>query len=181
MNLRRMLGGLLALCAAAPATTLPRTSTRDMVREAHRVVCAECTSCRPRLDPRTGLVFTQVKLRVLETLKGDPEGPTLELSILGGEAEGIKTVVAGMPRFTAGRESVLLLKRRKDGAWLVSLAHRGNIPIQRDKKGRRHLGARVSGFKDLAGPKRISLDAFRTAVLREVRLQQEEKRAKEAK
>jgi hypothetical protein len=181
MNLRRMLGGLLALCAAALATTLPRVSTRDMVRDAHRVVCAECTSCRPRLDPRTGLVFTQVKLRVLETLKGAPEGATLELSILGGEAEGRKTVVSGMPRFAAGRESVLLLKRRKDGAWLVSLAHRGSIPILRDKKGVRHLGTRVSGFKDLAAKKRISLDAFRISVLREVRLQEKEKREKGAK
>ncbi len=181
MNLRRMPGGLLVLCAAALATTLPRTSTRDMVRDAHVVVCAECTSCRPRLDPRTGLVFTQVKLRVLETLKGEPERPTLELSILGGEAGGVKTVVVGMPRFTAGRESVLLLKRRKDGAWLVSLAHRGHIPIQRDKKGRRHLGTRVSGFKELAGLERLSLDAFRMAVLREVRLQEKEKRALGAK
>lgn len=181
MNLRVMLGGLLALCVAAPATTLPRASTREIVRDAHRVVCVECSSCVPRLDPRTGLVFTQVKLRVLETLKGEPEGPTLELSILGGEAGGRKTVVSGMPRFQAGRESVLCLKRRKDGAWLVSLAHRGHVPILRDKKGQRHLGARVSGFKELAGPGRISLDAFRTSVLREVRLQEKEKRAKEAK
>ena len=165
------------LSLAVGATTLPKRTTRDLLERSDRVCCVECSSCEPRLDRASGIVFTHVRFTVLEEMKGTGE-KTFEIRIPGGEAEGMRTVVAGMPRFTRGQESVLFLKRAQPtgstvdrpakARWVVSLAHRGHVPIQKDKSGKRRLTGFVTGFRDLA-PIHTGLDEFRTAVRGELK------------
>ena len=124
-----------------------------------------------------GLRMTRARLAVLEEMKGGGER-TFDVRIPGGEAEGVRTVVAGMPKFRSGQEAVLFLKRAKPvGApartsastqWVVSLAHRGHVPIHKDKSGERRLSGFVTGFRALA-PVRTGLDEFRTAVRYELK------------
>ena len=157
---------LLLTCTLSLATTLKRATTRDLVREAQRVCCVRVESVEARLDARSGFVFTHVKLRCLEDLKGKPEGPTLELRFVGGESANVRTVVAGMPRLRKGEECVVFLgARSRQGPRVLIHAGRAVMHVRKDKQGRRHVASRVTGF-DLDD---TSLDAFRGAVLRDVR------------
>lgn len=166
---RSLVAGACAclLAATAPATTFARLNTADMVRKAERVSCVACVACTERRDPRSGIVFTHVTLQLLEDLKGQSPSGTIQLRYPGGTDGGVRTVVSGMPRFRAGEESVLLLGRANAAGFPVIVqARRGVIPLERDTRGRRYLGARVTGMKELSDPARVTLDAFRTAVKR---------------
>jgi len=165
------------LSLAVGATTLPKRTTRDLLERSDRVCCVECNSCEARLDRASGIVFTHVRFTVLEEMKGAGER-SFEIRIPGGEAGGVRTVVVGMPRFTRGQESVLFLKRTMTSGtsvdrpaktrWVVSLAHRGHVPIRKDKSGKRRLTGFVTGFRDLA-PLHTGLEEFRTAVRGELK------------
>lgn len=163
---RFWLAGLLAclLPAVAPATTFPRLSTADLVRRAERVSCAACETCEERRDPRSGIVFTHVTLRLLEDIKGRSPSGTIRLRYPGGTDGGVRTVVAGMPRFTPGEESILMLGRTNaEGYPVLVQATHGVVPLKRDTRGRRFLGRRVTGLS-IEGTGPVSLDAFRGAV-----------------
>jgi hypothetical protein len=163
-----LLVAVCLLCAAgARATTFPSDSTASLVLQSERVCCASCESVEARVDPRSGLVFTHVRLRLLEDLKGSGTGDSVELRIVGGEANGIRTVVAGMPRFKPGRESVLMLGRKNRLGYRVLVsASRGVLPLKADKRGVRRLTGRLSGFGELSGKSGVRLDEFRAEVRR---------------
>jgi len=168
------LGCALLLVAPLAATTFTDETTADLAARADRVCCARCESVEARRDPRTGIVFTYVRLRLLEDLKGRVEDVSFELRLAGGKADGVETVVAGMPRFAAGQESVLLLGgRNRDGFRVALQAHRVVLPLVRDKAGNRRLRAAVSGFSELEGKRKVSLDDFRGALRRELQARAE--------
>lgn len=157
------------LCALL-ATTWPDATTRDLVDQSDRVTCVKCESCEARLDPLTGWIFTHVRLRVVEDLKGTGDSSLVELRFIGGRVGGRALVVDGMPQFPVGEESVVMLGRRNAlGYPVVTQARRGVIPLRKDASGRRLLGASVSGFPDLKDRKRVSLDEFRAALRKAAR------------
>jgi len=157
----------MVLLGAAPsmATTFEKVTTADLADRAERVVVVKCESCRAERDRRSGLVYTRVRLSLLEALKGAPSGSTIELRLVGGEADGVRTVVAGMPVFQAGEECVLLLgKRNAAGHPTLLAARRGRIRLVRDKTGGRFLRDSVSGFGEMKRARGgVELAAFRTA------------------
>lgn len=166
---------LICLAAAmAPATTFSRETTQDLVLRALRVSCAVCESVEMRRDPRLGVVFTHVRLRLLEDLKGDSTTGTIELKIVGGRDGDVETVVAGMPRFRVGQEAVYLLgARNREGYPVILQARRGVLLLRRGPREQRFLATRISGISELRGKRRVSLDAFRGAVRRLAREQAE--------
>ncbi|MHC4135009.1 MAG: hypothetical protein ACYTDU_09905 [Planctomycetota bacterium] len=166
---------LIGLAAAlAPATTFSRETTQDLVLRAERVSCATCERVEMRRDPRLGLVFTHVRLRLLEDFKGVSTAGTIELKVVGGRDGDVETVVAGMPRFKLGQEAIYLLgARNREGYPVLLQARRGVLPLRRGPREQRFLAARVSGIAELRGKLHVSLDAFRGAVRRLVREQAE--------
>ena len=169
------------LAVTATGTTLPSSTTGELVLKATRICCARCESVEVRRDPKSGLIFTHVRLRPLEDLKGGGDSSTIELRIVGGEVDGVKTVVAGMPRFRPGRESILFLgKKNRAGYPVVVEARKGVLDLRADKRGRRMLRARVSGLEDLGRKRDVSLDDFRGAVRRVLEEERERRRAKRA-
>ena len=168
---------LLAIGAGGRAATFSKESTADLVLRAERVCCVRCERIEARRDARTGLVFTYVRMRVLEDLAGTGNGPTLDLRMVGGRAGNVETRVAGMPKFRGGEECILLLgKKNRAGYPVVLQAARGAIPLKKTKTGARVLGSFVTGFADLKGP-RVTLDSFRGAVKRAVAARDAKRRA----
>jgi hypothetical protein len=172
-------GGLVCLLTGTTtATTFPADTTGDMVVEAERICCARCESIETRVDPRTGLVFTHVRLRRLEDLKGAGRTDTIHLRIVGGTSGDRVTSVPGMPRFRRDEESVLMLGRRNRLGYRVVLqARRGAVPLRKDKRGRRWLTHAVTGLPGLRSDGPVRLDEFRSAVKR--RLLEHERARKE--
>jgi len=171
-------GAVAVLATAVSGTTLPPTTTAQMIRDADRIVCAECESVEARLDPRTGIVFTYVRLRLLEDLKGGGEA-SIALRLAGGEVDGVRTVVPGMPRWRQGEECVVFLgTRNRDGFPVLFHAGRGRIPLRTDDEGRRTLGARVSGLGEISGRHGVRLVDFRGAVRRVLEEQKREAAAR---
>ncbi len=164
----------LLLAAAARGTTLSSETTGDLIVVAERVCCAAVDSVESRRDPRTGFVFTHVRVRLLEEMKGRSEAPVIELRLPGGRADGVETVAPGMPRFEAGAEAVLLLgPRNRDGFPVLLQASGGVLPLRIDRAGRRCICAPVTGLRELEGAREVTLDSFRAAVKRVVREQAE--------
>jgi len=164
----------LLMAAAAPGTTLSKETTADLVAGAERVCCAAVDSVEARRDPRSGFIFTHVCLRLLEDMKGGGDGATIELRLPGGRVDGVETVAAGMPRFEVGKEAVLLLGKKNAAGFPVILQAAGGVlPLKKDKDGRRCLGCTVTGMKELDGEAAVTLDAFRSAVKRIVKEQEE--------
>jgi hypothetical protein len=160
----------LLMAAAAPGTTLSPDTTADLVVKAERVCCAAVDGVEARRDPRSGFVFTHVRLRVLEDVKGRMEGAFFELRLPGGRADGVETVAAGLPRFAVGQEAVLLLgPRNRDGFPVLLQASAGVLPLKADGAGRRRLAVPVSGFAELQAERPVSMDGFRGAVKRLLR------------
>lgn len=173
--MRRPLFGLLLLAAATPATTFAPATTEDLVRGAERVCCALCEEVEELLEP-SGLVFTHVRLRLLEDMKGAGPGGEIRLRIAGGTAGGVTTKVEGMPRFRAGEESVLLLGRTNARGYpVVVQGARGVLRMRKDEQGRRYVADPVTGLDELREMRRVLLADFRGAVRRVAR-EEEEKR-----
>jgi hypothetical protein len=163
----RIMAAACLLATWAPATTFSNATTADLVSKAERVCCARCDAIETRRDPRTGLIFTHVRLRLLEDIKGRSGDATIRLRIVGGRLGNEETIVAGMPRFKKGGESVLLLgKANRAGYPVVLEARRGVLHLRRGEKGGRYLAERVTGLKELEGRRRVALDDFRGAVVR---------------
>jgi hypothetical protein len=175
-------GALVCLLAATTsATTFPTTTTGDLVVKAERVCCARCESVETRVDPKTGLVFTHVRLRRLEDLKGSGSGDTIHLRLVGGRSGDRITSVPGMPRFEQAQESILLLGRRNRLGYRVVLqARRGVVPLRKDKQGRRWLAHCVTGMPGLRGDRPVRLDEFRDSLKRKVEEAERRKREERA-
>ena len=132
----RHLAILTLLCAAPlPATTFEKVTTAELARRAENVAVVKCVSCRAERDRQSGLVFTHVRLRLLEDLKGRSAGSTIELRLVGGEADGVRTVVYGMPVFRAGEECIVLLGKRNSGGFpTIVAARRGMVRLGKDNE-----------------------------------------------
>ena len=159
---------LVCLAAAlAPATTFSHETTGDLVVRARQVCCVSCEEVEARRDPVSGLVFTHVRLRLLEDIKGRAAASSIRLRIVGGRAGGVETKTLGMPTFRPGEESILLLGPANSRGYPVLLqARRGVLSLKRDKRGGRYVVTRVSGIPELRGKRHVTLDAFRGAVKR---------------
>ena len=133
------------------------------------MTAARCVGCRASRDVQSGFVFTEIEFQLLEDLKGRSAISRFRLRLAGGEADGVKTVVTGMPTFVPGSEYVLLLgKENRSGYPTLLAARRGVVRLVLDKKGKRQLQRRVSGFDDLAKVRKVSLATFRTALRKDL-------------
>jgi hypothetical protein len=94
-------------------------------------------------------IFTAVEVQVENALKGDTAGGPLTLKLLGGEADGLRTVVIGAPCISSGEEVVFFLKANgaatydvvnlAEGAFEVVRSDHGSATLRRDLRGIQYL------------------------------------------
>lgn len=115
---RRLTGRALLLALAvvllplssARSTTVEELTAADLVARSEIIVWGDVVSVRSGWDERHTRIFTHVEVTSREALKGDVALVTLKLP--GGEADGLVSVIHGMPQFRQGEEVVLHLTER---------------------------------------------------------------------
>lgn len=125
----QLLIALLWLAAPLGATTLVRYDLEGLTRNAASVFVGTCKEVRAELidgKPYTCFLFT-----VGEVVKGQAQSE-LEVRLPGGEQQGVRVHLAGMPRFAPGEEVVLFLTEAdpEGRAWPVGLGQ-GKFRIER--------------------------------------------------
>jgi hypothetical protein len=148
---------LLLLGSALQATTLVRYDLEGLTHTADRVLVGTCVESHAELiggQPYTRLVFV-----VGETVKGQAS-TSLEVCLPGGEYQGQRLYLAGMPRFAPGEEVVLFLTGpdRLGHPWPVGLGQ-GKFRVQRNPAAKPRV-FQDTGEAQLYGAPGASLDGM---------------------
>lgn len=130
---RLSLLGAVLTSTGVSATTVLQLDLADLSRRASRIFVARCEASD--FVDLEGRPHTRVVFKVLETVKGD-EGERETVLFVGGELEGIRQWLAGMPTFEPGEEVVLFLTApdSRGRSWPIGLAQ-GKFRVLRDDRG----------------------------------------------
>ena len=112
------------LLFAAPggglATTLQRFNLEQLTANATQIFVGRCHSASTEIE--AGQVYTHFLFSVEQMIKGDP-AKELDLHLMGGEFQGVRHTIVGMPTFAPGERIVLFLTAddHRGHAWPVGL------------------------------------------------------------
>ena len=128
----------------AHTATVERFRLDQLADQAARVLVVTCIQSEP--DLIDGAIYTRYKFTVTETVKG-PAQKELELHLPGGQFQGVRSRIAGIPTFAPGSESVLFLTapNRLGHAWPIGLAQ-GAFRIERRDDGAARVYQRLDGL-----------------------------------
>lgn len=122
-------GLLVALVAAATATTLQQLPLDEMARQSTTILRAKVFPSRAIL--RNGSVYTLYRIETLETLKSDASRPMAgEVAVPGGVADGIRQPVEGAPTLQGDTEYVLFLWTSPSGLTQIMGLSQGLFSLQ---------------------------------------------------
>jgi len=138
---------MLALAAAANATTAIIPSDDQMVISSRAIIRAKVISQSCGFDSRRNIVYTYVTLRIREVLKGQISSSEIVLKEPGGQVDSLGSVFFGSPTFTSGEDVILYLDTWADGALRVHDMFLGKFSVTVDP----HTGQRVA-VRQLPGP-----------------------------
>ena len=180
----------IACVAVAQATTVKRMTLSEVVRAAEVIVAGEVASIDDSVwDAERGMPYTEVVFLVNRAIKGEVgAGQELRLRFQGGTApNGLTLTVSGMPTFRLHQRVVLfaaggtgeqracplvgwwqgLYRLRPGGGGLSVTDHAGRAVVGVDDVD----GQRLARLGDVgeAGATALTLEAFASAVLRELR------------
>lgn len=99
---------LLALAAPARATTLVRQGLEALTADSEAVVHARVLEVHSYWNADRSLIFTDVRAKPLQALKGDPT-EELVVTLLGGTVGETTLLIIGAPELRPGAEYVLFL------------------------------------------------------------------------
>ncbi len=123
----------LFFAASLSASTVLKVGLDRLSRSAGRVVSGEVLSVNP-VAGENGVIFSDVTLRVARAMPRALTGRTITLRMIGGEMDGRRVYLQGMPRFEVGDEVVLFLNRRTAGVMGATVGlWQGVFYLGRDK------------------------------------------------
>lgn len=148
---------LLSLGGALQATTLVRYDLEGLTRTASWVLVGTCRESHIQLI--AGQPHTFLSFEVGEVVKGQA-GPRLEVCLPGGEYQGKRLHLAGMPEFKPGEEVVLFLTEpdRLGHPWPVGLGQ-GKFRVERNPAAKPRV-FQGTGEVQLYGAPGASLDGM---------------------
>ena len=101
---------LLAAAVAVPASTVLEVGLDRLSKSAARVVSGEILSITPERG-ENGIIYSDVVLQVSRAIPQQLVGRPMKLRMVGGEMDGQRVYVQGMPKFEVGDDVVLFLNR----------------------------------------------------------------------
>ncbi|MFI5308880.1 MAG: hypothetical protein ACHQ53_16095 [Polyangiales bacterium] len=109
-----VLGALgLRVPSEARASVVLALGLEDLTRKADVIALVVATEQQSRMQPRSGLIVTDVSLRVEQALKGSKSGQTLVATLLGGKLDGVALQVPGEASLPIGQRVLVFLQRSK--------------------------------------------------------------------
>ena len=143
---------MLTLCfvgwASVQATKVKAFVFDGLCETAKTIVHVKCLSRDYVQFPDRDGIFTQTRFEVLEVVKGQA-GAEIVLVLPGGQWEGRRMTVPGMPQFLPGEETVLFLSEPDDfgSPWPVGLGQ-GCYGVQMNEGEGRQVSL-MSGYTPL--------------------------------
>jgi len=125
--LRVALLACLALAPRAGATTLERLSQDQLIQKSNLIVRCKAISSSSTLRGR--IIFTVHRLQVIESLKGTVPA-TLEVSVPGGELNGMRQTFPGAPQMSGGQEYVAFIWTSARGVNQIIGLHQGLFDVK---------------------------------------------------
>lgn len=108
---------LLTLTRVLPASSVALLTESTLVDASGIIVRASVLSSETRFRSGPVGIYTDVTLDILEVLKGSHSEPTLHVALPGGEIDGRRIHVSGVPAFVPGEEVVVFLGKLGNGQW----------------------------------------------------------------
>ena len=121
----------LALLAAATAqAVMLEVPLETTTSKAVEIVRGEVISQKSAWTYDNRMIWTDVVVRVDETLKGNLKaGQTVTVRVEGGVAEGIRVRVEHEPRFHDAEKVVLFLRESSEGGYAVQSVEQGKFTV----------------------------------------------------
>jgi hypothetical protein len=151
--------------AATPvgATTFIRAGIEKLTAESEIVVHARVTGFDSYWNSNHTFILTDVRLQPIRSMKGEPGGQDLVITLMGGTVGDLTTLIVGGPDLAPGAEYVLFLGRCDLPGGLGSLSVRdlaqGTFTVVEGPGGRRAVSQAIghpmlpdaSGISEPAG------------------------------
>jgi hypothetical protein len=110
-----------------------QASVKELAQASTAILVGKCDKVESFWDENRTRIFTQVKIRAEESLKGNP-GSEVVITVPGGRVGNTLYEVSDMPVFAPGEEVLVFLWRHPTGKNLVTGALQGKLSIVEDKK-----------------------------------------------
>jgi len=136
---------LLGCAQSSFATTAIVPPDDDMIIGARVIVKGRILSIETRFDEQQGRIFTYIKLKVQEVLKGQITERKIVIKELGGQVGDRLSVVYGNPEFALGEQVLMYLDTWKDGSLRTYQMFLGKFSIVKDEKTGREFAVRGTG------------------------------------
>jgi hypothetical protein len=128
-----LLACVLAAIAALPAraTIMQYLEVEDLTRLSSDIFHGQIISAETQWNAERTRIYTHVRVRVDEPLKGSTRrSETVTVIQLGGEKDGIKMDYAGRPEFTPGESVVLFTIRGSNQNFTVIALKQGKMRVE---------------------------------------------------
>ncbi len=110
-----------------------KASVKELTQASTAILVGKCDKVESFWDESRTRIFTQVKSRADESLKGNP-GSEVVITVPGGRVGNTLYEVSDMPVFVKGEEVLVFLWRHPTGKNLVTGALQGKLTVVEDKK-----------------------------------------------
>ena len=114
---------VLGFVHASWSAVVERLSVEDLARGADAIVVARVVATSAAWNEGRTKIYTFTTLEVSDALKGGPAGRVV-VKELGGAVGDIAMEASGAPRFSAGEEVLVFLRRDSEGAAVSTGARR---------------------------------------------------------
>jgi len=136
---------LLGCAQSIGATTAIVPPDDDLIIGARVIVKGKVLSIESSFDERQGRIFTYIKLKVQEVLKGEVTERKITIKELGGQVGDRLSVVYGNPQFAVGERVLVYLDTWQDGSLRTHQMFLGKFSIVRDEKTGHEFAVRDTG------------------------------------
>jgi hypothetical protein len=119
----------------AGATSIVRQDVPELSRRADAVLRGTVVRTESRWSGDRRRIFTEVEIRVAETIKGSP-GKTVVVRQPGGVVGKVAQRVDGVASFRQGEEVVVFLARKPDDSFVIQGMGQGKFRVERSSDGR---------------------------------------------